>query len=523
VNTETMVSADVPKGQPKGLWVLIFTEAWERFSHYGMRAILILYLTTSVSMGGMGLDKMRASAIFGGYMLSIYLFGLSGGQIADRFLGAKRTILLGGLFIAAGQILLQVHSLNGLVASLVLIAIGTCLLKPNISASVGKLYAKNDSRRDGAYTYEYMGINIGAMVAPIVCGLMAENPSFVDFLNRIGLNTTSGWAWAFGISGVGMLIGLVNFVLRRKLVVDVSIPEGQTEPAPKSFGFVAILIAVLLAMAWMVIASPNWKIQLLLGAIASAGAMALVQVLINKGMIETRVPVAVSANATEEHQQFTKDDWNRVFVVLMMLAFSATFWFVFQQAGSTLTLFGKEYTNRFIGSFEVPASWAPSVNAILIVALGPLFAWIWTKRGGKFPSSPIKFAMGLLLVALGFFLIVPAAKFARPLLTSPISKVGMGWLGGVLLLHTLGELCISPVGMSYVSKLAPKQLGSQLMGAWFFAMGIGSYMAGKAAGLMDSYPVWQIFAICAIIALGMSLLLWIIISRVIHKLMGGYS
>ena len=191
-------------GQPRGLWVLIFTETWERFSHYGMRAILILYLTAPVALGGLGLDKPRAAAIFAGYVLSIYLFSLSGGQIADRFLGAKRTILLGGLFIATGQLMLQVKSLHGLVASLVLIAVGTCLLKPNISASVGRLFAKDDPRRDGAFTYEYMGINIGATVAPVACAFMAESPNFHAFLNRVGLNSSAGWSWAFGISGAGM-------------------------------------------------------------------------------------------------------------------------------------------------------------------------------------------------------------------------------------------------------------------------------------------------------------------------------
>mgnify|MGYP000858996264 CR=1 FL=1 len=512
-----------PQRHPAGLWVLIFTETWERFSHYGMRALLIIYLTTPLAMGGLGLDKPRAAALFGGYMLSIYLFSLNGGQIADRFLGTKRTIVLGGLFIAAGQLLLQVKSLNGLIASLVLIAIGTCLLKPNISASVGRLYTKEDPRRDGAFTFEYMGINIGATVAPIICGFMAENPKFHGFLNSIGLNSAAGWSWAFAVSGVGMLLGLVNFVLRRHLVRDVSLPEDAKEPGPKGIGFVVIMIAVLLGMAWIVVGANQWYVQLLLGAVGAAAIMIVSQMLVNRGLVPTRANAPVAAGSAPESHELSKEDKNRLMVVGMMLLFSISFWFVFQQAGSTLSLFAKEYTDRVIGGFEIPASWFQTINAILIVSLGPLFVWIWAKRAGKFPSSPVKFALGLLFAALGFFLLVPAAKMARPMPSDPITQVSMGWLLGVYLLHTFGELCLSPVGLSYVSKLAPKHLTSQLMGAWFFSLGIGAYLAGKAAGLMDSVPLYQVFLYAALIALGMSFLLWFVVSRIIYKLMGGHS
>lgn len=518
--SETATTAPAQR-HPAGLWVLIFTETWERFSHYGMRALLILYLTTPLAMGGLGLDKPRAAALFGGYLLSIYLFSLNGGQIADRFLGTKRTIVLGGLFIAAGQLLLQVKHLNGLIASLVLIAIGTCLLKPNISASVGRLYTKEDPRRDGAFTFEYMGINIGATIAPIICGFMAENPKFHAFLGSIGLNSSAGWSWAFGVSGVGMLLGLVNFVLRRKLINDVSLPSDHQEPAPKGLWFVAIMIAVLLGMAWIVVGARQWYFQLLLGALGAAAIMIVSQMLVNRGLVPVRETATVGGAV--EHHELSREDRNRLLVVGVMLLFSISFWFVFQQAGSTLTLFAKEYTNRTIGGFEIPASWFQTINAILIVSLGPVFVWIWSKRSGKFPSSPVKFALGLLFAALGFFLLVPAAKMARPLPTDPIAKVSMAWLVGVYAFHTIGELCISPVGLSYVSKLAPKHLTSQLMGAWFFSLGIGAYLAGKAAGFMDSVPLYQVFLIAALIALGMSFLLWFVVSRIIFKLMGGHS
>lgn len=523
-NASTAVASDRQgfMGQPAGLWVLVFTETWERFSHYGMRAVLMLYLTSPIAIGALGLDKPRAAAIYGGYMLAIYLFALSGGQIADRFLGAKRTILLGGSFIAVGQLLLQIQSINGVVWGLVFISVGTCLAKPNISASVGRLFTKDDPRRDGAFTFEYMGINIGATIAPLICGFMAENPKFISFLSSIGLASKTGWAWAFGITGAGMLLSLINFVLRRHLVRDVNLPEGQAEPAPRGLGFVGVVVVVLLALAWMVLRSPSWVVQLAAGAVGSLAMMFGVQLLINRGLVKTRGTAQTAAQTSSEHVPLSKEDWTRLGVVGMMLCFSMTFWFVFQQAGSSLVLFAKEYTNLNVLGFEVPASWTQSINAVLIVALGGVFAWIWTKRAGKWPNSPIKFALALLFAALGFFLLVPASNIAQATPGS-ITKVSLGWLVGVYFLHTIGELCLSPVGLSYVSKLAPKQLSSQLMGAWFFATGLGSYGAGKIAGLMGTVPLATIFGVCALIALAASLLLWLVVSRIITRLMGGYS
>jgi len=519
MSAEMTANQSVPSGQPKGLWVLIFTETFERFSHYGMRGLLILYLTAKTEYGGMGLTVAEAGAIFGGYLLSIYLFGLSGGQIADKFLGPKRTIFLGGTFIAIGQIMLQIKAMNWLYLSLVLISIGTCLLKPNISASVGKLYAKDDKRRDGAFTLEYMGINIGATIAPFICGYLATQASFQTWLASHGYSAGAGWSLAFGVSGVGMLMSLVNFLLRRRLIVDVTL-EGEAEPKPRGYWFVALLIPVLLAMCWMVIASHQWYVQLLAGAVASFGAMFAVQFLVNKGLVPTRSTASIAGNA--ESQDFTKEDKRRLLVVGMMLCFSMTFWFVFQQAGGTLNLFARDYTDRVLFGWEIPAPWFQTVNAFFIVALSPIFVKLWSLRQGKWPSSPVKFALGIMFAALGFFWMVPAALQAQSV-PGEITKVGMYWLVGVYFIHTLGELCLSPVGMSYVSKLAPKQIGSQLMGAWFFATGCGSYLAGKAAGMMDSVPLWQLFLVCGAIAMVMSFILWFLVSRLIFRLMGGHS
>ena len=513
---------------PSGLWVLVFTETWERFSHYGMRAILMLYMTASVATGGLGLSIGRASAIFGGYMLAIYLFALSGGQIADRFLGSKRTIIVGGLLIAAGQFLLQVRGEPFVVASLVLISVGTCLLKPNISASVGRLYTKDDPRRDGAFSLEYSGINLGATIAPIFCAFMAEDPSFLGFLARIGLASRTGWAWAFGITGAGMLVGLGNFVVRKRLVADVSVPierQAEADPSPsfQQAAFVFFQVAVLVALAWMVISSQSVPVQLLGGVAGSLGATALVQYFVGRGIIPIRGGLPTVAGAVETQVPLAKKDWTRVGVVGLMLIFSLTFWALFQQAGSSLTLFARDVTHRGLFGWQVPVGWLQSVNAVLIVILGPIFAWLWARRSGKWPSSPEKFAIALLLAALGFLLLIPASRMAQPDGVHITAKVGLGWLGGVYLIHTLGELCLSPVGLSYVSKLAPRQISSQLMGAWFFATGIGSYVAGRAAGLMESMSLASLFGLFALIAGVAGLVLLFLVTPVIRRLMGGYS
>jgi amino acid/peptide:H+ symporter len=673
MNQSAVPATDAPKGHPKGLWVLVITETFERMSFYGTRPLLMLYMTASAAMGGLGLDLGRATAIFAGYYLSLYVFALSGGQIADRFLGAKRTILLGGLSIAAGQLLLQVHSTQALLFSLTLIAVGTCLMKPNLSASVGKMYAKDDSRRDSAFTIEYAGINVGSIIAVILCGWMASSPSFMSILRAIGLDSPNGWAWAFGMTGCGMLLSLVNFVLRRKLIVDLSIPEGEREPKPTGLGFVAFQVAVVVGLAYYVIASQNWIIQLVAGIGGAIFLMFGVQAVINQGWVSTRAtssaPLGSAAHA--EHHRLSGDDWKRIGVVGLMIAFSLIFWMLFQQAGSTFNLFARDYSKRVFGNpeaqaiaveqskirvnelppadkavkafdktfealrskdgalvdgalklkamdkeikalqdmkpahdtaksaakraaevqrlleerpavearmetafarnpalaeemkkvlsqvaeaeanlatvakkeavlqkqkeallqpkakggkggFEITPVFVLVTNPSLVVLLGALFAALWRRRSGKWPSSPVKFALGLLCVSLALATMTGAAYLAQPRL-GEVQQVALGWLFGTYVFATLGELCLSPVGLAYVSKLAPKQLGSQMMGIWFFGSGLGSYAAGKIAGAMAGTQMWHIFILCSVLALIACAVLWLFVSRFIHKLMGGYS
>jgi|GEM_PF-3546186 len=668
MNQSAVASTDAPKGHPKGLWVLVITETFERMSFYGTRPLLMLYMTASAAMGGLGLDLGRATAIFAGYYLSLYVFALSGGQIADRFLGAKRTILLGGLSIAAGQLLLQVHSTQALLFSLTFIAVGTCLMKPNLSASVGKMYAKDDSRRDAAFTIEYAGINVGSIIAVVLCGWMAGSPSFMSLLRAVGLDSPNGWAWAFGMTGIGMLLSLVNFVLRRRLIVDLSIPEGETEPKPTGLGFVVFQVAIVVGLAYFVIASQNWVVQLVAGIGGAIFLMFGVQAVINQGWVSTRAsasaPVGSAAHA--EHHKLSGDDWKRIGVVGLMIAFSLIFWMLFQQAGSTFNLFARDYSRRVFGNpaaqaiaveqakirlnelppvdkavkafdktfadlrlkdaalvdsalklkamdkeiktlqdmkpahdseklaakraatiqrlqgerpaveaqmkaafeqnpplaeevkgtltqvataeadlaavakkekdldkektrlllnkggFEITPVFVLVTNPTLVVLLGAVFAALWRKRSGKWPSSPVKFALGLLCVSLALAVMTGAAYFAQPKL-GEVQQVALGWLFGTYVFATLGELCLSPVGLAYVSKLAPKQLGSQMMGIWFFGSGLGSYAAGKIAGAMAGTQMWHIFILCSLLALLACAVLWLFVSRFIHKLMGGYS
>ena len=661
------------KGHPKGLWVLVFTETWERMSFYGTRPLLMLYMTASVSMGGLGLDVRRAAAIFAGYYLALNVFALSGGQIADRFLGARRTIVLGGIFIAIGQFLLQVSTVDALLAALTFISVGTCLMKPNLSASVGKLYTKDDPRRDSAFTIEYAGINVGSVMAVIICGFMAGDPRFIRLLHAVGLDSPNGWAWAFGMTGFGMMLSLVNFVLRRKRVNDASLPEGQAEPKPAGLGFVVFQVLVALVLGFVVISSDSLAMQLVAGIGGAVFLMFGVQAVINRGWVRTRTSAlapqpTATAGPEEARQKLSREDWTRIAVVGMMVAFSLIFWALFQQAGSSLNLFARDYAHRVFGNpeaevvalqqarlrvkdidqaenriraydktfaelrpegpavvdafvaleqdkkkiaglerylddnrerperaakaraeldalhgmlpaldqatrdardqnpalatrveqvvkdlesaearradvaredrrledekarllkekggFEVPTVWILTTNPSLVVILGPFFALLWRRRSGRWPSSPVKFALGLLSASIAFFVIAVAATRAQPAPGQIAEQVSLGFLGTTYLFATLGELSLSPVGLAYVSRLAPKQLASQMMGIWFFAVGLGSFIAGRVAGLIGTVRLSSLFFVCAIVALAASLLLWVFVRRLIEKLVGGYS
>jgi POT family proton-dependent oligopeptide transporter len=430
-------------GHPAGLSTLFFTEMWERFSYYGMRALLILYLTAAVIDGGVGMTTARAAAIYGWYTFGVYAAAIPGGWIADRLLGQYRSVLLGGILIALGHYSLAVGELNFFYGGLGLIVAGTGLLKPNISTMVGSLYPKDDARRDGGFSIFYMGINVGAFVAPLVCGTLGQ---------RVG------WHWGFGAAGVGMTLGLLQYVLGRR----------RLAPAMKR--------------------------------------------------IDQAKTLKAAAGRVAERRRFTPTERKRIAVIGILFIFTTLFWAAFEQAGSSLNLFAARLTRTSVFGLDFPSTWFQSLNSLFIIMLAPVFAWLWVwlDRRNREPSSPTKFSFGLIFVGLGFLLLVPAALISGggQGLVSPL------WLTGVYLLHTIGELALSPVGLSVVTKLAPARIVGSMMGVWFLSIAFGNKLGGWVAGFFDTLPLPQLFGavFATTAAAGLVLLLFV---KPIRKLMGG--
>ena len=394
---------------------------WERFSYYGMRSLLILFMVTPIAGGGLAFPTRRAALIYGTYTMAVYALSIPGGWIADRFLGHYRAVLTGGCLIAAGHFSMAIPRIETFFLGLALIVFGTGLLKPNVSTLVGTLYAPEDVRRDSGFSLFYMGINLGAMVSPLICGWLGQRVN---------------WHAGFACAGVGMLLGLTQYVLGRR--------------------------------------------HLRMGP-ASAGRDRLKPV---------RTPL-------------TREEWKRVGAILVLFFFTILFWGAFEQAGSTLTLFADRYTRLSILGWSFPSSWFQSEQPLFVIALAPVFAWIWIRLGRREPSSPTKFSLGLLLVGLGFLLLVPAASIAQ---TQHV-RVSPMWLTALYFLHTLGELSLSPVGLSLVTKVAPRQIVGLMMGFWFLATAFGNFLAGWIAGFADTVPLARLFGIVCIATMSAGLLL----------------
>lgn len=476
-------------GHPRGLTTLFFTEMWERFSYYGMRAMLILYMTTAVAAGGLGFDDKTAASIYGVYTGSVYLMSIPGGWFADNVLGTRRSVLLGGIIIALGHFSMVVPSMPTFYAGLVLIALGTGLLKPNVSAIVGQLYSAEDERRDAGFSVFYMGINIGAFTAPLVCGWLRTNYS---------------WHVGFGAAGVGMTLGLIQYVWGRKHLRGAGEPPQQ----PASVTRRNVLYGILFAAACAVAVLFLWfgpepvranKIWILMGVIA-----------LFLGWLFT---------------SFLKPEEKKpVGAIVILFLFSMIFWAAFEQAGSSFNLFAERFTDRGIsnrlltwlaGDSTFPAEWFQSVNSIFLIALAPVFSVLWLKMGRRQPSSPVKFSIGLLFVGLGAALLIAASM----LLTAG-SRVGPSWLIGVYLLQTIGELCLSPVGLSTTTKLAPARLTGLMMGVWFLSISFGNFLAGEVAGEFGSpRELVGLFGKVAAVPIIAALVL-LALTPVIRRLMG---
>jgi len=422
-------------GHPRGLSTLFFTEMWERFSYYGMRAFLILYMVHAL-----GFDDKHAGAVYGTYTGSVWFAAIFGGIIADRWLGRYRSVLLGGIIIALGHFTLAFKALPLFYTGLSLIVIGTGLLKPNVSTLVGSLYEQGDARRDAGFSIFYMGINLGAFIGPIVAGYLAQK---VD------------WHLGFACAGVGMTLGLIQYVLGRARLAP-ALARLAAQPKPGS------------------------------GGAADPGP-----------------------------RGFTTAEWKRIAAVVVFFLAASLFWAAYEQAGSTLNLFADRYTRTEVLGFSFPSSWFVSVQAGFVILLAPVFAWLWVWLGSREPSSPAKFAIALLFAGLAFLLLVPAGVMAQGGV-----KVSPLWLVGAYFIEELGELSLSPVGLSVVTKLAPTRIVGLMMGVWFLSNALGNKLAGWSAGFISTMPLATLFGTTAVVTLGAALVMAVLIKPV-RRLMGG--
>jgi POT family proton-dependent oligopeptide transporter len=433
-------SAPVPTGHPPGLYMLFFAEMWERFCYYGMRALLAFYVAATFATGEGG-----AALTYGAFTALVYATGILGGWAADRLLGAQRAVILGGLLMALGEFVLMVPTELCFKGGLALMVVGCGLFKPNISNIVGKLYAPGDGRRDQGFVIFYMGINLGAFIAPLICGYIGE---------------TFGWRWGFMAAGIGMLLGMVTFMggLGR-LEGKGGVPAGKEGMGP----------VVQCAVMWLGLAA---AIYLLLGrqdwmfGVMSALMGTVVLVLLG---------IAVTRERVER---------DRMIGLVVLLLANTFFWALFEQAGSSLNFFALNCTDRTFGGWEMPASWFQSVNAVCIIGFAPLFVAMWRKldEAKRSPSIPVKFGMGILPLGLGFGVLILGIGMAP----GDATRISAIWLIVLYALHTLGELCISPVGLSAMTKLAPPSMSGMVMGSWFMSIAVGNYSAGLLAEAVGS-------------------------------------
>jgi POT family proton-dependent oligopeptide transporter len=490
-------------GHPAGLMTLFFTEMWERFSYYGMRALLVLYMTDSARRG-LAIDTQTAGAIYGLYTFGVYALALPGGWIADRLLGQRRTILIGGIIIAAGHytlglpLVIEGSEYWSFYLGLVLVVIGTGLLKPNVSAIVGELYADDDAaRRDAGFSIFYMGINLGAFLGPILCGWFAEA---VD------------WHLGFSLAGFGMTLGVVQYVLGGRRLDGVGEPKVRLEPSQR----------------WALLR----RVMLVVGGVA--GVAVLVYLLDGAGVLQVSVVgiaqaagvlvVIVAAVYFAAIIRFGCEsavEQQRVFVIFILFLGSAVFWSGFEQAGSSMNLYARDFTDRVFWGWELPTTWLQSVNAMFIVMLAPFMGMLWVRLGARSPSIPIKFGLGLVMLGVGFLVLAwGALRIPGNAAASPDAGVAVTWLVVTYFFHTVGELALSPVGLSSVTRLAPRRLVGQMMGTWFMGTALGNLLAGLVAGQIATLPPAQLFAVTASIAVGTGVL-FVLFTPVIRRMMHG--
>ncbi len=631
-------------GHPQGLRTLFFTEMWERFSYYGMRAILVLFMTASLSQGGLGFTPSKAGPIYALYTSMVFLSTVPGGWIADNFLGAQRAVFSGGILIMIGHVLLAMHGLPFFYGGLAFVVLGTGLLKPCISSIVGELYSKEDARRDAGFSIFYMGINIGAFTAPLVCGYLAESTHFSAKLEEWGLDPKNSWHWGFAAAAVGMFFGLVQYALTSKNLGDAGkhpapIRDEDDRRARKrtlNMGIAGVAAILAAAFAYQQTAtpleSPRWEHStgttyrlvgvtpegkefpyaggeaveardirisigeevlaaieasegasgVIEGVDVSAGAFKLQRIrwesepvpryaILGAGPAEDEPTVYVANIDFETFQKevgaetaaaveasveagtnsgpisggdfevgglnetvitgaytvlmlviilalfgklllggdWTKSERARLVTIFVLFLGASVFWGVFEQAGSTLTLFAERNTRLSVFGHEFPASWFQSVNALAIVTLAPVFAWMWVRLGSKAPSDPAKFAVGLFFAGLGFLVLAGGAMGSGGWL-----RVSPLWLFSVYLLHTIGELFLSPVGLSSMTKLAPARVASLMMGVWFLAASVGNFVSGTVSGFYEDLALPALFSYIALGAGVMTFVMFLLVGPI---------
>jgi len=450
------------KGHPKGLYLLFFTEMWERFSYYGMRAILMYYLTKTYLQGGLGINSAEASIIYGNFTGLVYFTPLIGGWLADKYLGQRLAVTIGGITMMFGQFaLFLMNNMTGLYIGLFLLIIGNGFFKPNISILVGNLYKDGDERRDSAFSIFYMGINLGALIAPIVIGVLTDDIFAAKDNN--GEIISYGYRYGFLASSIGMLLGQVVFNLL----------------APKYLG-----------------------------------------------VIGTK-PV-VKFEKQEEGQQvdtLNKEEKDKISVIFILFLFAVFFWAGFEQAGSSIALYTDNYIDRdvtlpFIGDWTIPSSWFQSVNPFFVVTLAPLFAMFWSSPLGRKISTPIKMGMGMVILGIGFWFMLGAVSERGGDIKDTAVKASLFWLVMTYFIHTVGELCISPVGLSVVTKLSPPKLASVLMAVWMLSSSVANFLGGFIAAYVEKMGAGQIFTYISGFVIVCGVLL-ILLNRPISKMMHG--
>ena len=452
-------------GHPIALSSLFATEMWERFSYYGMRALLVLFLTATYASGGFEMAELDAFTIYGIFTGLVYVTPIIGGVLADKILGQRKTIYIGGLTMSIGQFMLAFSAMSINAApelrhmlfftGLGILILGNGFFKPNISTMVGELYDNNDPRKDGGFTIFYMGINLGAFLSPLVAGKLGEQVA---------------WEYGFMAAGTGMIIGTVWFFFRSHTLGNIGMPpkvkEVRNRLALKDWGTIMLYVAVLVALIFGFIfgwSSVDDSVQTWLIRLVAVGGLGYLMFSIFKG-----------TNG--------KTEWSRVAVIIVLAVFNIFFWAGFEQAGTTFTIFAKENTQRMIGNWEIPATWFQSVNAVFIVIFAPLFSVLWLQLNKRKlnPNTPMKFAWGMILLSLGF--VIMAIAYTRSTtggIAGDILKISPLWLVFVYMLHTFGELCLSPIGLSMVTKLSPPKLVSTMMGVWMGSFAAGNFVASQ--------------------------------------------